>query len=75
MREIPFGILMAACAGGIAHAAPSYTFGQPTGCGAVGYPDSSGQELTDGVLGKAGWALNQGLEWVGWKDTPVFSRS
>ncbi|WP_157266700.1 discoidin domain-containing protein [Azohydromonas aeria] len=71
MKKYLAGIFIAACAATTAQAAPSYTFDQPTGCGAFCYPDSTGTELTDGVLGKAGWAVNNGVEWVGWLDKPV----
>lgn len=55
--------------GGVA-AAPinpaSYSFDQGTDCGAWCYHDPASTKLTDGVLGKAGWAVNNGQEWVGW---------
>ena len=55
--------------GGVA-AAPinpaSYSFDQGTDCGTWCYHDPAYTKLTDGVLGKAGWAANDGQEWVGW---------
>lgn len=71
MKQYLAGIFVAACMATGAQAAPSYTFDQPTGCGWFCYEDSTGTELTDGVLGKAGWMLNGAAEWVGWRDTPL----
>jgi len=48
----------------------SYSFAQSTDCGSWCYTDS-GSELTDGVVGNAGWALNAGAEWDGWTDPVV----
>lgn len=44
----------------------SYTFDQSTSCGSWCYHDPSLTKLTDGIIGKAGWAANVGKEWVGW---------
>ena len=44
----------------------SYTFDRPTDCGTWCYHDPSFTKLTDGVVGNAGWAVNQGAEWDGW---------
>jgi hypothetical protein len=67
------GAVLALSAPGAVHAATvnpvSYSFDQPTGCGTWCYTDTGGVELTDGVLGYAGWAVNEGLPWVGWRNT------
>jgi len=44
----------------------SYTFERPTDCGTWCYHDPNFTKLTDGVVGNAGWAVNQGAEWDGW---------
>ena len=44
----------------------SYTFDQANGCGSWCYFDPNFTKLTDGVIGDAGWAVNQGQEWDGW---------
>ncbi len=44
----------------------SYTFDTPTACGSWCYHDPNFSKLTDGVIGNAGWAYNQGQEWAGW---------
>ena len=53
----------------------SYSFDQATGCGSYCYHDESGGQLTDGVYGVEGWAVNLGngnaQEWVGWVYTPI----
>ena len=67
------GAALALSAPGAAQAATltpvSYSFDQPTGCGTWCYTDTGGVELTDGVLGYAGWAVDDGLPWVGWRNT------
>jgi len=50
---------------------PSYTFDQSPACGSWCYYDLNFTKLTDGVLGTAGWAANQGAEWVGWESVPA----
>lgn len=44
----------------------AYSFDRATDCGTSCYHDPAYTKLTDGVLGKAGWAMNDGQEWVGW---------
>ena len=48
----------------------SYTFDAATDCGTWCYHDA-GQELIDGVVVPAGWAINAGAGWVGWRDSLV----
>lgn len=48
-----------------------YSFDQVNACGSWCYFDSNFTKLTDGIVGNAGWAANQGSEWVGWVNTPV----
>lgn len=50
---------------------PSYTFDQTTDIGSYEYHDPNFSKLTDGIVGNAGWALNEGVEWVGWRNKPV----
>ena len=81
MIRRPTAVLAAAAAGALlALAAPAavqaatltatgYSFDQPTGCGSWCYEDTGGTELTDGVLGYAGWAIDDGAPWVGWRNT------
>ncbi|MBI3230308.1 MAG: PEP-CTERM sorting domain-containing protein [Burkholderiales bacterium] len=44
----------------------SYDFSEPTACGSWCYHDAARTKLTDGIVGNAGWAVNQGQEWAGW---------
>lgn len=44
----------------------SYSFDSATACGSWCYQDPSLTKLTDGIVGNAGWAYNQGQEWAGW---------
>ena len=48
----------------------SYSFSAPTDCGSFCYHDSTGEELTDGVLGNAGW-INPYEPWVAWTEPTV----
>lgn len=49
-----------------AFAAPTYTYSvAPSGP----YADTGGTELTDTVIGSAGWGVNSG-RWVGWDNKP-----
>lgn len=48
-----------------------YSFDQATACGSWCYHDGSLTKLTDGVVGRAGWAVNDAAEWVGWAYQPV----
>lgn len=50
----------------------SYTYDQPNSCGSwCNYFDPNFTKLTDGTLGFAGWAADQGQTWVGWNYKPV----
>ncbi|MBC2668913.1 PEPxxWA-CTERM sorting domain-containing protein [Novosphingobium piscinae] len=49
----------------------SYSFNQATDCGTWCYSDPSFTKLTDGVRGRAGWAVNAGTEWAGWTDRSI----
>ena len=44
----------------------NYSFDTATACGSWCYHDPSLTKLTDGIVGTAGWAHNQGQEWAGW---------
>lgn len=81
-----FGLAVAAAALALSQSAladteivpVSYSFDRLADCGTWCYYDSygaaglSGTKLTDGAYGVAGWAANQGAEWVGWLyDNPV----
>ncbi len=48
----------------------SYTFDAATDCGTWCYHDA-GQELIDGIVVPAGWAINEGAGWLGWRDGSV----
>lgn len=71
--------LAAAWLSGMAGAADlvpvGYTFDQATGCGTYCYHDEGGGQLTDGIYGVEGWAVDLGngnaQEWVGWINQPV----
>lgn len=71
MKKILSSLLLALCGATSAQAAVSYTYDQSPDCGTWCYFDPTMTKLTDGVLGRAGWAVNQGQDWVGWLDTPV----
>ena len=68
LRLAPAALLTGLLAAG-ASAAPvspaAYTFDAPADCGQCS-DDPAFTKLTDGVLGTAGWAANNGLAWVGW---------
>ena len=68
LRLAPAALLTGLLAAG-ASAAPvspaAYTFDAPTDCVQC-FDDPAFTKLTDGVLGRAGWAANNGQEWVGW---------
>ena len=68
LRLAPAALLTGLLAAG-ASAAPvspaAYTFDAPADCGQCS-DDPAFTKLTDGVLGRAGWAANNGQEWVGW---------
>ena len=70
LRQLALATAIAGLLQGGVSAAPinpaSYSFDQPTDCGTWCYNDPAFTKLTDGVLGKAGWAANDGQEWVGW---------
>lgn len=70
MRSGHFNIAAAAAtlafAAGAIAAPPTYTFDQPAGTGIFAVGDPSDTKLTDGIIGKAGWSIGGGLEWVGW---------
>lgn len=52
-----------------AFAAPTYTYSvAPSGL----YADTGGTELTDGVIGVAGWGINSD-RWVGWEFKPTIN--
>ena len=57
--------LLAAGASAAPVSPAAYTFDAPTDCVQC-FDDPAFTKLTDGVLGKAGWAANDGQEWVGW---------
>ena len=70
LRQLALATAIAGLLQGGVSAAPinpaSYSFDQPTDCGTWCYNDPAFTKLTDGVLGKAGWAVNDGQEWAGW---------
>lgn len=62
-----FALGFAAAPAAAANIAPlSYSFAPTTQCGSWCYHDYPTTKLTDGLLGVAGWATNQGQEWDGW---------
>ncbi|MEW5688329.1 MAG: PEPxxWA-CTERM sorting domain-containing protein [Pseudomonadota bacterium] len=67
------GIGMAGGASAATVTPVSYTFDAAADCGSWCYYDTSPTRtrLTDGVLGTAGWAVNQGANWVGWTDSVI----
>ena len=70
LRQLALATVITGLLQGGAGAAPinpaSYSFDQATDCGTWCYHDPAYTKLTDGVLGKAGWAVNNGQEWAGW---------
>ena len=70
LRQLALATIITGLLQGGAAAAPinpaSYSFDQATDCGTWCYHDPAYTKLTDGVLGKAGWAVNDGQEWAGW---------
>ena len=70
LRQLALATVITGLLQGGAAAAPinpaSYSFDQATDCGTWCYHDPAYTKLTDGVLGKAGWAVNDGQEWAGW---------
>jgi hypothetical protein len=74
MKQMSAGIFLAVCAATGTQAAPTYTIDQATGCGTWCYGEAvfpDPPKLTDGVVGRAGWAANAGEEWLGWVNQPV----
>jgi hypothetical protein len=67
---LAWGIGMAGAASAATIAPVGYVFSAAPDCGNWCYYDTSPtrSRLTDGVLGKAGWAVDQGANWVGWTD-------
>jgi len=68
---IAFGALMANAAQAATLTPAGYVFDASPDCGSWCYHDPSYAKLTDGVTGLAGWAVNQGQEWVGWRSSGV----
>lgn len=70
LRQLALATAIAGLLQGGVSAAPinpaSYSFDQPADCGRWCFQDPAYSKLTDGVLGRAGWAANDGQEWVGW---------
>ena len=69
LRQLALAATLTGLALASASAAPvspaTYTFDTPADCRQC-FDDPAFTKLTDGVLGKAGWAVNNGQEWVGW---------
>lgn len=69
LRQLALAITLTGLMPAGAYAVPvspaAYTFDAPADCGQCS-DDPAFTKLTDGVLGTAGWAANNGLAWVGW---------